>query len=59
VEVRLEGAHEQPWWLLTDRPVTTAEAALEIFRMYRQRWSIEIGQPHCPHIRRRVPRCAA
>jgi len=41
VEVRLEGAHEQPWWLLTDRPVTTAEAALEIFRMYRQRWSIE------------------
>jgi hypothetical protein len=41
VEVRLEGAHEQPWWLLTDRPVTTAAAALEIFRMYRQRWSIE------------------
>jgi hypothetical protein len=41
VEVRLEGAHEAPWWLLTDRPVTTAEAAAEIFRMYRQRWSIE------------------
>jgi hypothetical protein len=41
VEVRLEGAHEPPWWLLTDRPVTSAEAALEIFRMYRQRWSIE------------------
>lgn len=41
VEVRLEGAHEPPWWLLTDRPVATAEAALEIFRMYRQRWSIE------------------
>lgn len=41
VEVRLEGAHEAPWWLLTDRPVTTAEQALEIFRMYRQRWSIE------------------
>jgi len=41
VEVRLEGAHEAPWWLITDRPVTTAEAALEIFRMYRQRWSIE------------------
>jgi hypothetical protein len=41
VEVRLEGAHEPPWWLLTDRPVTTAEAATEIFRMYRQRWSIE------------------
>lgn len=41
VEVRLEGAHEEPWWLLTDRPVTTAEAATEIFRMYRQRWAIE------------------
>lgn len=41
VEVRLEGAHEAPWWLVTDRPVTSAEAALEIFRMYRQRWGIE------------------
>jgi hypothetical protein len=41
VEVRLDGAHEAPWWLLTDRPVTTAEAATEIFRMYRQRWAIE------------------
>jgi hypothetical protein len=49
VEVRLEGAHEPPWWLLTDRPVTTAEAALESFRMDRQRWRIEdackIGKP--------------
>ncbi len=35
VEVRLEGAHEEPWWLLTDRPVTTVEQAAEIFRMYR------------------------
>ena len=41
VEVRLEGAREEPWWLLTDRPVTTAEQATEIFRMYRQRWSVE------------------
>jgi Transposase DDE domain len=41
VEVRLDGAREEPWWLLTDRPVTTAEEATEIFRMYRQRWSIE------------------
>ena len=41
VEVRLEGAHEQPWWLLTDRPVTTPEEATEVFRMYRQRWAIE------------------
>ena len=41
VELRLEGAHEEPWWRVTDRPVTTAAEALEIFRMYRQRWSIE------------------
>jgi hypothetical protein len=41
VEVRLEGAREAPWGLLTDRPVTTAEEATAIFRMYRQRWGIE------------------
>jgi hypothetical protein len=41
MEVRLAGAREAPWWLLTDRPVTTAEAATEVFRMYRQRWAIE------------------
>ena len=41
VELRLEGAHEEPWWRVTARPATTAAEALEIFRMYRQRWSIE------------------
>ena len=41
VEVRLAGAHEEPWWLLTDQPVTTADEATEIFRMYRQRWAME------------------
>jgi hypothetical protein len=41
VEVRLAGAREEPWWLRTDRPVTTAEEATEVFRMYRQRWAIE------------------
>jgi hypothetical protein len=41
VEVRLEGTREDPWWLLTDRPVTTPEQAVEVFRMYRQRWAIE------------------
>ena len=41
VEVRLEGAREAPWWLLTDRSVTTADEALETFRMYRQRWRVE------------------
>jgi hypothetical protein len=43
VEVRLGGVTSDPWWLLTDRPVTDAESATEIFRMYRQRWSIEDG----------------
>ena len=41
VEVRLEHVTSEPWWLLTDRPVTTPEAAAEVFRMYRQRWAIE------------------
>ena len=41
VEVRLARVKAEPWWLLTDRPVETAEQATEIFRMYRQRWSIE------------------
>lgn len=41
VEVRLEHVMNEPWWLLTDRPVETAAAATEIFRIYRQRWAIE------------------
>jgi hypothetical protein len=41
VEVRLEHVAQDPWWLLTDRPVETAEQASEIFRMYCQRWAIE------------------
>lgn len=41
VEVRLEGVASEPWWLVTDRPVETAEQATQLFRMYRQRWAIE------------------
>lgn len=41
VEARLERVAQDPWWLLTDRPVETAEQATEVFRMYRQRWAIE------------------
>jgi hypothetical protein len=41
LQVRLERVKLEPWWLITDRPVETAEQATEIFRMYRQRWSIE------------------
>jgi Transposase DDE domain len=41
VEVRLGNVALEPWWLLTDHPVETAEQALRIFRMYCQRWAIE------------------
>jgi len=41
VEVRLERVDLASWWLLTDRPVETAEQASEVFRMYCQRWAIE------------------
>lgn len=41
VEVRLEKTALDPWWLLTDHPVETAEQALRVFRMYCQRWAIE------------------
>jgi len=41
VEMRLTGVGTEPWWLVTDHPVTTADEATEVFRMYRQRWAIE------------------
>lgn len=41
VEVRLAKVRQDPWWLITDRPVETAEQAAEVFQMYRQRWAIE------------------
>lgn len=41
VEVQLVGVRMEPWLLLTDWPVTDADSALRIFRMYRQRWSVE------------------
>jgi len=41
VEVRLAGVGTEPWWLVTDHPVTNADEATEVFRMYRQRWAIE------------------
>ena len=41
VEVALDRVATPPWLLLTDHPVTTAEMAETIFRMYAQRWAIE------------------
>lgn len=41
VEVRLPGTSLKPWLLVTDWPVTDADSAIHIFRMYRQRWAVE------------------
>lgn len=41
VQVRLLGVKSEPWWLITDQPVQTAEQATAVFRMYCMRWAIE------------------
>lgn len=41
LEVALDKVDTPPWLLLTDHPLTTADAAELIFRMYAQRWAIE------------------
>jgi hypothetical protein len=41
VEVRVLHSALEPWLLLTDWPVTDAESAVLVFRMYRQRWAVE------------------
>ena len=41
VEVELLRTRLEPWLLITDWPVTDADSALRIFRMYRQRWAVE------------------
>ncbi len=41
VHVQLEGTVHDPWWLITDWPVETAEDAQRVFRMYCSRWATE------------------
>src|SRR3989440_2166487 len=41
VEARVLGVDWEPWFLLTDWTVQDAQRAGRIFRMYRQRWSVE------------------
>ena len=41
VRVVLDDVPWEPWYLLTDLPVTDADSATKVFRIYRQRWSIE------------------
>jgi hypothetical protein len=41
VRATIIGAACDPWYLLTDWPVTDAESALRIFIFYRRRWAVE------------------
>ncbi len=41
VVVSLENVGCEPWILVTDWPVVDEEGALQVFRMYRQRWAVE------------------
>jgi hypothetical protein len=41
VEVKVLGAVEEPWYLLTDWPVRDAGSARRCFIRYRRRWSVE------------------
>jgi len=41
VEVRLLNTTIEPLLLMTDLPVEDAESAVKVFRIYRQRWSVE------------------
>jgi hypothetical protein len=41
VRVSLDDCDNDPWYLLTDWPVTDAASALRIFRFYRRRWAVE------------------
>jgi hypothetical protein len=41
VEVRVLHSTMEPWLLISDWPVTDAESAVLVFRMYRQRWAVE------------------
>jgi hypothetical protein len=41
VRAKVLGAVSEPWYLITDWPVTDAQSALRIFIFYRRRWSVE------------------
>lgn len=41
VRVVLDDVNWEPWYLVTDLPVTDADSATKVFRIYRQRWAIE------------------
>jgi hypothetical protein len=41
VRVQVQGAVEEPWYLITDWPVEDEASAVRIFIIYRRRWSVE------------------
>jgi hypothetical protein len=41
VRVVLDDVNWEPWYLITDIPVTDADSATKVFRIYRQRWAVE------------------
>jgi len=41
VRVVLDDVNLEPWYLITDLPVTDAESATKVLRIYRQRWAVE------------------
>jgi hypothetical protein len=41
VKVQVLKASSDPWYVLTDWPLNTAQAARQVFILYRQRWSVE------------------
>jgi hypothetical protein len=41
VVVRIVDCPGDPWYLLTDRRVSTPAEAQQVFQMYRQRWAVE------------------
>jgi len=41
VRVSLDDVPWEPWYLISDIPVTDAESATKVFRIYRQRWAVE------------------
>ncbi len=52
VKVEVEEAASDPWYLLTDWPVTTPAEALRIFRFYRRRWAVadtDLPRLQCDH----------
>jgi len=49
VVIKLERVDWEPWVLITDWPVVDEESAVRIFRMYRQRWAVEMSQLQCTY----------